>query len=212
MDTKQVGSPFDYPNQMRVYVAGKMPNPKEKDFEKALTPWILQSLKKTHGKALVLFTSYYLMNTVYNAVRQSVEKEKDNRRVLIQGDGVSNPKLLDQFKEDTDSVLFGTDSFWQGVDVPGEALSNVIITKLPFPVPSHPLEEARIESIEARGGNSFLEHSLPEAILKFRQGVGRLIRTKSDQGIIMVLDSRIVQKRYGQNFLAAIPQCPVTIV
>lgn len=214
MTTKQVGSPFDYPSQMRVYLISEMPDPKarEKDFEKALTPWILQSLKKTHGKALVLFTSYYLMNTVYNAVRQSVEKEENNRRILIQGDGVSNPKLLDQFKEDTDSVLFGTDSFWQGVDVPGEALSNVIITKLPFPVPSHPLEEARIESIEARGGNSFLEHSLPEAILKFRQGVGRLIRTKSDQGIIMVLDSRIVQKRYGQNFLAAIPQCPVTIV
>lgn len=212
--TKQVGSPFDYPNQMRVYLISEMPDPKarEKDFEKALTPWILQSLKKLRGKALVLFTSYHLMNTVYDAVRQSVEKEEDNHRILIQGDGVSNPKLLERFKQDTDSVLFGTDSFWQGVDVPGEALSNVIITKLPFAVPVHPLEEARVESIEAQGGNPFLEHSLPEAILKFRQGVGRLIRTKSDQGIIVVLDSRIVQKSYGQKFLAAIPQCPVDLV
>lgn len=212
--TKQVGSPFDYPNQMRVYLISEMPDPKarEKDFEKALTPWILQSLKQTHGKALVLFTNYHLMNTVYDAVRQSAEKEEDNHRILIQGDGVSNPKLLEQFKQDTDSILFGTDSFWQGVDVPGEALSNVIITRLPFPVPVHPLEEARVESIEARGGNPFLEHSLPEAILKFRQGVGRLIRTKSDQGIIVVLDSRISQKSYGQKFLAAIPQCPVDIV
>ena len=212
VSTKQVGSPFDYPNQMRVYIAGKMPDPKEKDFEDALAPCILGAIKKSHGKALVLFTSYHLMNSVYNAVRQSLEKEENNRRILIQGDGVSNPKLLEQFKQDTDSVLFGTDSFWQGVDVPGEALSNVIITKLPFPVPSHPLEEARIESIETQGGNSFFEHSLPEAILRFRQGVGRLIRTKSDQGIIVVLDSRIVQKFYGQDFLAAIPQCPVDIV
>ncbi len=209
---KQVGSPFDYPNQMRVYLISEMPDPREKEFENALAPWILQSLKKTHGKALVLFTSYHLMNTVYDAVRQSAEKEEDNHRILIQGDGVSNPKLLEQFKQDTDSILFGTDSFWQGVDVPGEALSNVVITKLPFAVPSHPLEEARIESIEAQGGNPFLEHTLPEAILKFRQGVGRLIRTKSDQGIIVVLDSRIVQKFYGQNFLAAIPQCPIDVV
>lgn len=212
--TKQVGSPFDYPKQMSVYLISEMPDPKarEKDFEKALAPWILQSLKESCGKALVLFTSYHLMNIAYESVRQSFDKEENNCRILIQGDGVSNPKLLEQFKQDTDSVLFGTDSFWQGVDVPGEALSNVIITKLPFSVPSHPLEEARIESIEARGGNSFFEHSLPEAILKFRQGVGRLIRTKSDEGRIVVLDSRIVQKRYGQDFLAAIPQCPVNIV
>ncbi|HSA03614.1 MAG TPA: helicase C-terminal domain-containing protein, partial [Candidatus Paceibacterota bacterium] len=131
---------------------------------------------------------------------------------LVQGTGIPRTLMLEKFKTDVDSVLFGTDSFWQGVDVPGEALSNVIITRLPFAVPDHPLIEARLESIEARGGNAFREFSLPEAILKFRQGVGRLIRTRNDQGIVVVLDNRVLNKQYGQAFLNSLPECPLEIV
>jgi ATP-dependent DNA helicase DinG len=120
--------------------------------------------------------------------------------------------LLDKFKRAKDGVLFGTDSFWTGVDVPGEALSNVIITRLPFAVPDHPLTEAKLEFIESNGGDPFVEYSLPEAILKLRQGVGRLIRTQTDQGIVVILDNRILNKSYGKAFMQALPRCPVEIV
>ena len=132
--------------------------------------------------------------------------------LLLQGGGMPRTKLLERFKTTPRSVLFGTDSFWSGVDVPGDALRNVIITRLPFAVPDHPLIEAKLESIEAEGGDAFTEYSLPEAILKLRQGVGRLIRTRSDHGIIVILDNRIVTKPYGRAFMSALPKCPVEML
>ena len=200
------GSPFDYRKQVEIHISSKMPDPRRAtEYTQSIITQVKRYLKMTHGKAFVLFTSYRMMDEVYTVVSDYL----DELGIVSfkQGGELSRSQMLEAFKRDTDSVLFGTSSFWEGVDVQGESLSSVIITKLPFEVPTHPVMEAKIKQVEEQGGNSFMEFSLPEAILRLKQGFGRLIRTKTDTGMVVILDPRVTTKFYGKQFLNSLPPC-----
>lgn len=202
-------SPFDHMRQMRLRVARDMPEPDSREYREEIPRQIVRAIDWTGGKALVLFTSAVTMRSVAGEV--APELERRGIRFMVQGVDGERHALLEAFRSDVHSVLFGLDSFWMGIDVPGEALEHVIIVRLPFSVPNHPLVEGRLEAIAGEGGNPFLEYSLPEAILKFRQGAGRLLRSRADRGLLTVLDSRILNKSYGRTFLSSLPRCPVDV-
>jgi ATP-dependent DNA helicase DinG len=205
----KLGSPFDYERQVTMYIEPDMPEPDDAAFMQEASEKIKKYVKQTGGRAFVLFTSYQMLQKIADILSDWFIE--NNIELLVHGGSVNRSELLRQFKMDRGSVLFGADSFWQGVDVPGQALSNVIIVRLPFAVPSHPLIEGRIEHIKSQGHNPFFKYQLPQAIIKFKQGFGRLIRSKTDTGIIVVLDSRIVRKNYGREFLAAVEKCRVEL-
>ncbi|MDD3315496.1 MAG: helicase C-terminal domain-containing protein, partial [Syntrophaceticus sp.] len=196
-----VDSPFSYEDQCLLYLPQGLPDPREPGFHKGVAPFIRDILNRTAGRAFVLFTSYRGMNEVWNEFQGCLPWQ-----LLRQGDLPKN-KLIDQFKTDIHSVLFATTSYWEGVDVPGEALSCVILVKLPFSVPDDPLTKAKIRSIERSGGNAFYNYSLPEAVLRLRQGFGRLIRSRNDRGIVAILDPRVRRSSYGRYFIKGLPTC-----
>ena len=196
-------SPFPYTSNMLFAVPVDAPLPDNSEFQSYVEHAVYRLLLASAGRALVLFTSFDSLRSAGNAARKMLVDT--GITVFCQGDEDRN-HLLQKFKNDVSSVLFATDSFWEGVDVPGESLSLVVIVKLPFTVPSDPVFAARTESAEKRGGSGFMELSVPDAVIKFRQGVGRLIRRGSDRGAVVVLDKRLITKRYGRTFLESIPE------
>jgi ATP-dependent DNA helicase DinG len=204
--TLVLDSPFDYQRHVEVHVPGRIPFPDEAGFEDQACEVIRRYVERSHGGAFLLFTSYRSLDAFYEKLASRWMEE--GILVLRQGGELDRSEILRRFREDGNAVLFGADSFWQGVDVPGPALRLVIITRLPFPVPTHPLHEARAEHLRKSGRSPFFAYSLPEALIRWRQGFGRLIRTEDDEGIVVCLDRRVIERPYGKRFQEALPPCP----
>ena len=200
-----LGSPFDYPNQALLYVSADLPEPSEtmEKYASAMAKRCGELVEISEGRTFILFTSYALMDQVYDRLQHLSSKFS----FLKQGE-IPTGQMIQRFKK-TSGVIFGTNSFWQGVDIPGDALKSVIITKLPFDVPSEPLTEARIEDLRRRSIDPFSHYQIPRAIIQMRQGFGRLIRKQSDTGVVSILDSRIARRGYGKQFLDSLPACEV---
>lgn len=207
LSTCEYASPFPYEKNMLFAVPSDAPLPERSvEFEHFVCSAVPYLISAAEGKTLVLFTSYESLKNTFRAAQHSLINQYNFSGTLLKQGDDDSARLLEQFKNEESSVLFATDSFWQGVDVPGKSLSQVIIVKLPFPVPSDPVFAARSEAVERRGGSSFMELSVPEAVVKFRQGVGRLVRRSDDRGAVVLLDKRVYEKRYGSFFLNSIPK------
>ncbi|MDC7222655.1 MAG: helicase C-terminal domain-containing protein, partial [Spirochaetales bacterium] len=197
-------SPFNYRDRVLLAIPAEVPLPANRDgWIQYSLPLIKESILLAEGKTLVLFTSYEMLRHAYEFLKFDLEQA--GITLFAQGDD-DRARLLDRFKSDVSSVLLATDSFWEGVDVPGDSLRQLIICRLPFRVPTEPILMARVEALEARGGNAFMQISLPEAIMRFKQGFGRLMRSKTDSGVVLILDGRIIQKNYGRYFLSSLPE------
>ncbi len=202
----QLTSPFDFARQALLAIPTDIPEPGRPDFTAAVRDITERALLLADGRSFVLFTAYNLLRRIHAELAPLLSAR--GYRVLRQGEA-SRHRLLEQFAEDPTSILFATDSFWEGVDVPGRALEQVIIVRLPFRVPTEPVLEARAEAIENAGGDPFMEYTVPQAVIRFRQGFGRLIRNKTDRGIVLILDKRVIRRGYGRMFLKSLPDVPV---
>jgi DNA polymerase-3 subunit epsilon/ATP-dependent DNA helicase DinG len=198
-----VGSPFDYETSTLFYLPTDIPEPSNPGYQRTVESALIGLVRATRGRTLILFTSYSQLKNTASAIRERLAD--DGIVVFEQGGGGSRAQLLDSFRSAERSVLLGTRSFWEGIDVVGEKLSCVVITRLPFAVPDDPIFSARSETYD----DAFNQYSLPDAILRFRQGFGRLIRTRTDRGVVVCLDRRLTSKRYGQAFVQSLPKCTV---
>lgn len=197
-------SPFDYPSQALLYVPESMPEPNSREYTRSVVDAALPLIRASRGRTFLLFTSLKAMRLAHGFLKEAFAAEKLDFPILLQGEGAKNA-MLDRFRRLGNAVLLGSQSFWEGVDVRGEALSLVVIDKLPFAPPDDPVLSARIERINRQGGNAFMEYQLPHAVLTLKQGAGRLIRSESDRGALMICDPRIITKSYGRKIWRSLP-------